>query len=66
MSRHEKGVRTMDNMANIVTISVDEYFDLRSKAEMNATLLERLAQLEARFIDFDRRLWEVEHKCAKS
>ena len=56
----------MDNMANIVTISVDEYFDLRSKAEMNATLLERLAQLEARFIDFDRRLWEVEHECAKS
>ena len=56
----------MSDTANVVTISIDEYFDLRTKAEMNATLLERLAQLEARFIDFDRRLWEVEHKCAKS
>ena len=50
----------MDNAANVVTISVDEYFDLRTKADMNATLMVQLSQLEARLIDFDRRLWEVE------
>ena len=50
----------MDNASNVVTISVDEYFDLRTKADMNATLMVQLSQLEARLIDFDRRLWEVE------
>ena len=52
----------MDNAANVVTISIDEYFDLRTKADMNATLMVQLSQLEARLIDFDRRLWEVERK----
>lgn len=51
----------MDNMANIVTISVDEYFDLRSKAEMNATLLMRLAEIHARLEEIERRLWKVEN-----
>ena len=50
----------MDNTANVVTISVDEYFDLRTKADMNATLFVKVAELEARLIDFDRRLWDVE------
>lgn len=52
----------MDNPANNVTITVDEYFDLRTKADMNATLLVKLAELEARFIDLDRRLWEVKER----
>lgn len=52
----------MDNLANNVTIPVDEYFDLRTKADMNATLLVKLAELEALFIDLDRRLWEVKER----
>lgn len=44
-----------------VTISVDEYFDLRQKAEMNGMLMERLGSLDGRMIDFDRRLYELEH-----
>ena len=52
----------MDNEKNIVTISVEEYFDLRTKANMNATLMVHLSQLEARIIELDRRLWEMERK----
>lgn len=52
----------MDNMANVVTISVDEYFDLRQKAEMNVQLMLQFAQLEARLGEFERRLWAVERK----
>ena len=44
-----------------VTISVDEYFDLRQKAEMNGMLMERLGSLDARLMDMDRRLYELEH-----
>lgn len=51
----------MDNTANVVTISVDEYFDLRQKAEMNVHLAVRFAQLEERLNEFDRRLWKVEN-----
>lgn len=55
----------MDNAANVVTISVDEYFDLRQKAEMNVQLMIRFEQLEARLGEFERRLWEVERKGEK-
>ena len=52
----------MDNTANVVTIPLEEYFDLRTRADMNAALLAQLAQMEARMSDFDRRLWNVEGK----
>lgn len=52
----------MDNTANVVTIPLEEYFDLRTRADMNAALLAQLAQLEARLSDFDRRLWMLEGK----
>lgn len=45
-----------------VTITADEYFDLRSKAETNLFLATQLGQMEARFIDIERRLWELESK----
>lgn len=44
-----------------VTISVDEYFDLRQKADMNGMLMERLGIIDGRMMDFDRRLYELEH-----
>lgn len=45
-----------------IEIPIDEYFDLRTKAELNGMLLERLGQIEGRFYDFDRRLYELEFK----
>ena len=45
-----------------INIPIDEYFDLRMRAEMNGILLERLGQFEGRLFDIDRRLWELEQK----
>lgn len=45
-----------------VTITADEYFDLRSKAETNLFLTTQLGQMDAKFIDVERRLWELENK----
>lgn len=45
-----------------VTITIDEYFDLRQKAETNLYLMTELARLDARLNEFDRRLWDIERK----
>ena len=45
---------------NTVTISVDEYFDLRQKAEMNTYLLGELTKYEERFRLFDDKLFRLE------
>lgn len=45
-----------------VTISVDEYFDLRQKAEMNGFLMERMGRFDGQLTDMDRRLYELENK----
>ena len=45
-----------------VTITVDEYFDLRQKAEANLYLMTELASFEQRCRDLERRLHEIERK----
>ena len=45
-----------------INIPIDEYFDLRTRAEMNGILMERLGQFEGRFFDLDRRIYEIECK----
>lgn len=45
-----------------VTITADEYFELRSKAETNLFLTTQLGQMDARIIDVEKRLWELEGK----
>lgn len=45
-----------------INIPIDEYFDLRTRAEMNGILMERLGQIEGRFFDLERRIFEIEHK----
>lgn len=45
-----------------VTITIDEYFDLRQKAEANAYLMTELARLDHRLEDVNRRLFEMEEK----
>ena len=45
-----------------VNIPVDEYFDLRQKAEINAFLMTQLGELNGRLYDLDRRVYELEVK----
>lgn len=47
------------NGNNTVTISVEEYFELRQKAEMNMTVLREIAGFENRLNEFNQRLNEV-------
>lgn len=47
-------------LENTVTSSIDEYFELRKKAEMNAYLLGELAKIDERFIRFEDRLYRLE------
>ena len=47
---------------NTVTITLEEYFDLRQKAEMNGFLMCELGRIESRFQDIDRRPFELERK----
>lgn len=42
--------------ANIVTIPIDEYFELRQKAEMNMTMVREIAGFENRLNEFNRVL----------
>ena len=51
-----------ENEVKTINIPIDEYFDLRTRAEMNGILMERLGQFEGRFFDLDRRIFELEHK----
>lgn len=53
------------NTEKLITISVDEYFDLRTKAEMNAMLMDRLGMLDSRLYEAERRLCELEAKAVK-
>ena len=52
----------MENEVKTINIPVDEYFELRTKAEMNGLLLQQLGQLEGRLFDLDRRMYELEQK----
>ena len=51
-----------DTNVTTVTITVDEYFDLRQKAETNLYLMTELGRLDARLNEYDRRLWDIERK----
>ena len=50
------------NETNTVTITIEEYFDLRHKAEMNSWLMTELGELRERMFAFDNRLFELETK----
>ena len=49
-----------ENEVKTITISIDEYFDLREKAQMNMYLMERLGQMDGRIHDLNRRVIELE------
>lgn len=44
---------------NTVTISTDEYFELREKASLAFAINERLNCLESRFNDLDRQVMNL-------
>lgn len=41
-------------------MSIDEYFDLRQKAEINAFLMKRLGNFEAHLANIDTRVYGLE------
>lgn len=45
---------------NVVTIPLEEYIELRRKADENFYLADRLGQFEQRLHNFDERLWKLE------
>jgi hypothetical protein len=49
-----------ENEVKTITISVEEYFDLRERAQMNLYLVERLGQIDVQIRDLNRRVIELE------
>ena len=45
---------------NTVTIPIEEYFDLRQKADMNAFLMGHLQNIEQRFHRYDVELFRLD------
>lgn len=54
----EKG-KTMPE-TNTITITLNEYMDMRDKANMSGFLMNEFARMEARFQEIDRRLSDLE------
>lgn len=46
---------------NTVTISADEYFNLRQKAELNGFLMVELGEVRQKLNEFDNRLYHAEN-----
>lgn len=51
-----------ENEAKMVTIPIEEYFDLRMRAEQNIFLSNELGSLKSELSEINRRLWELECK----
>ena len=54
-------METVNNVP-MVTIPLDEYFDLKTKANENLYLANEMGRMEARFSEIDRRFFELEDK----
>lgn len=48
--------------APTVTISADEYFDLRSRAEINHHLMNEIIECRTAFNRLSDKVWELERK----
>ena len=46
---------------NTVTIPLEEYFDLRQKAEMNGFLMNELGRMQQQFNEIERRVFDCEN-----
>ena len=56
-----------ENNTSIVTVTIplEEYWDLRTRAEANGYLMQQLGQMEARFRDIEQKIWEIERTLQK-
>lgn len=54
-------METVNNVAT-VTITIEEYFNLRCKAEQSLYLANELGRMEARFSEIEHRLYELDMK----
>lgn len=54
-------METVNGVAT-VTIPIEEYFDLRTRAEQGMYIADKLGALENRTFELDRRLFELEDK----
>lgn len=56
-----------ENNTSVVTVTIplEEYWDLRTRAEANGYLMQQLGQMEARFRDIEQKLWEIERTLQK-
>ena len=48
----------MDNI-NTVIIPIEEYFELRQKAEMNAFLVKEFGEIHARLQELDQKYYDL-------
>lgn len=60
--RRRKGRVTAMAENATVTIPIDEYFDLRTKAEANMFLMTQIGDMQNRLYEIDKRLFELEQK----
>lgn len=44
-----------------VELNIDEYFDLRQKAEMNCLVMERIGIFESHIMEIEKRLFALEN-----
>ena len=49
-----------------VTISLEEYNQLRDRANVNEILFNKMVSYESRIMDLDKRMYELERKAIKS
>lgn len=47
---------------NTVTIPLDDYIELRRKADETIYLANQLGEMSTRFAEYDRRIFELERK----
>ncbi len=50
---------------NTVTITLEEYMDLRQKADMNGFLMNELGRMESRFQSIERMIYDLEKEIRK-
>lgn len=53
---------TENEVVKTVNIPLDEYFELRQKAESAMFLMTELGEMRVRFENFERRLYDLERR----
>lgn len=54
-----------ENEIKTINISIDEYFDLRTKANMNDLVMRELGRMDNRLFEFDNKVIQLEDRMKK-